>query len=353
MPYRLRPGANGAGSCIMLVACKRRSENKVVSIKDIAKKAGVSISTVSYALNGSDKVTDETSSRILSIAKELNYIPNAAARQLKKRESKILGVFLTDFRGDVYGDLLHGMKEVSNSLGYDLIVCSGKQSHRMLPERMIDGAVVLDQMFESEELLQYADRGHKIVVLDRELEHPNINQVLLDNKAGASLAMEHLIERGHRKIYVVTGPEGSFDSIQRMKAVRMVAERTSGLEWIEIPGNFEKSGGEQAADIIIGEYEGPVAVFCLNDEMAIGFCNRVAETKYRIGEDIHLIGFDNIELARYVQPRLATIDYSKRKWGALASEQLIKIIGGETVEHERIYVTLIPGESVGEASHSQ
>lgn len=353
MPYRLRPGANGAGSCIMLVACKRRSENKVVSIKDIAKKAGVSISTVSYALNGSDKVTDETSSRILSIAKELNYIPNAAARQLKKRESKILGVFLTDFRGDVYGDLLHGMKEVSNSLGYDLIVCSGKQSHRMLPERMIDGAVVLDQMFESEELLQYADRGHKIVVLDRELEHPNINQVLLDNKAGASLAMEHLIERGHRKIYVVTGPEGSFDSIQRMKAVRMVAERTSGLEWIEIPGNFEKSGGEQAADIIISEYEGPVAVFCLNDEMAIGFCNRVAETKYRIGEDIHLIGFDNIELARYVQPRLATIDYSKRKWGALASEQLIKIIGGETVEHERIYVTLIPGESVGEASHSQ
>lgn len=325
----------------------------MVSIKDIAKKAGVSISTVSYALNGSDKVTDETSSRILSIAKELNYIPNAAARQLKKRESKILGVFLTDFRGDVYGDLLHGMKEVSNSLGYDLIVCSGKQSHRMLPERMIDGAVVLDQMFESEELLQYADRGHKIVVLDRELEHPNINQVLLDNKAGASLAMEHLIERGHRKIYVVTGPEGSFDSIQRMKAVRMVAERTNGLEWIEIPGNFEKSGGEQAADIILGEYEGPVAVFCLNDEMAIGFCNRVAETKYRIGEDIHLIGFDNIELARYVQPRLATIDYSKRKWGALASEQLIKIIGGETVEHERIYVTLIPGESVGDASHSQ
>lgn len=353
MPYRLRLGANGAGSCIMLVACKRRSENKVVSIKDIAKKAGVSISTVSYALNGSDKVTDETSSRILSIAKELNYIPNAAARQLKKRESKILGVFLTDFRGDVYGDLLHGMKEVSNSLGYDLIVCSGKQSHRMLPERMIDGAVVLDQMFESEELLQYADRGHKIVVLDRELEHPNINQVLLDNKAGASLAMEHLIERGHRKIYVVTGPEGSFDSIQRMKAVRMVAERTSGLEWIEIPGNFEKSGGEQAADVIIGEYEGPVAVFCLNDEMAIGLCNRVAETKYRIGEDIHLIGFDNIELARYVQPRLATIDYSKRKWGALASEQLIKIIGGETVEHERIYVTLIPGESVGDAPHSR
>lgn len=318
----------------------------MVSIKDIAKKAGVSISTVSYALNGSNKVTDETSSKILAIAKELNYVPNAAARTLKKRESKILGVFLTDFSGDVYGDLLSGMKTVCNAQGYDLIVCSGKQSHRMLPERMIDGAVILDHTFASEELLQYADRGHKIVVLDRELHHPNINQVLLDNKAGATLAMEHLIEQGHTKIYVVTGPEGSFDSAQRMKAVRQVTEREANVEWIEIVGDFEKSGGEQAAELIIQEYTRPAAVFCLNDEMAIGLCNRLAESELQIGRDIDVIGFDNIELSKYVQPRLVTIDYSKRKWGSLAAEQLIKIIAGEPVDHERIYVTLVDGGSV-------
>ncbi|MBB3131765.1 LacI family transcriptional regulator [Paenibacillus rhizosphaerae] len=319
----------------------------MVSIKDIAKKAGVSISTVSYALNGSSKVTDETRSKILAIAKELNYVPNAAARSLKKRESRIIGVFLTDFKGDVYGDLLDGMKEVCNAQGYDLIVCSGKQAHRMLPERMIDGAIILDHAFTNAELLKYAERNHKIVVLDRELEHPNINQVLLDNKAGATLATEFLVEQGHKKIYVVTGPDDSFDSIQRMKAVKMVADRTEDVEWIEIPGDFKKSGGEHAAEQVIGEYTGPAAVFCLNDEMAIGFCNRLAETDYRIGEHVHLIGFDNIELTSYMQPRLATINYSKRKWGALASEQLIKILSGEEVEHERIYVTLIKGESVG------
>ncbi|MGG4393347.1 LacI family DNA-binding transcriptional regulator [Paenibacillus thiaminolyticus] len=319
----------------------------MVSIKDIAKKAGVSISTVSYALNGSSKVTDETSAKILAIARELNYVPNAAARTLKKRESKIVGVFLTDFKGDVYGELLDGMKEVCNAQGYDLIVCSGKQSHRMLPERMIDGAIILDQTFSSEELIQYADRNHRIVVLDRELEHPNINQVLLDNKAGATLATEYLVERGHKKIYVVTGPEGSYDSNQRMKAVKLVANRSEDVEWIEIPGNFKKSGGERAAERIIQEYTEPAAVFCLNDDMAIGLCDRLADTEYRIGEHIHVIGFDNIELTRYMQPRLATIDYSKHKWGALASEQLIKIISGEKVEHERIYVTLVEGESVG------
>lgn len=322
----------------------------MVSIKDIAKKAGVSISTVSYALNGSSKVTDETRSKILAIAKELNYVPNAAARSLKKRESRIIGVFLTDFKGDVYGDLLDGMKEVCNAQGYDLIVCSGKQAHRMLPERMIDGAIILDHAFTNAELLKYAERNHKIVVLDRELEHPNINQVLLDNKAGATLATEFLVEQGHKKIYIVTGPDDSFDSIQRMKAVKMVADRTEDVEWIEISGDFKKSGGERAAERVIGEYTGPAAVFCLNDEMAIGFCNRLAETDYRIGEHVHLIGFDNIELTSYMQPRLATINYSKRKWGALASEQLIKILSGEEVEHERIYVTLIKGESVGKSA---
>lgn len=318
----------------------------MVSIKDIAKKAGVSISTVSYALNGSNKVTDETRSRIVAIAQEMNYIPNAAARTLKKRESKILGVFLTDFKGDVYGDLLDGMKEILSAQGYDLIVCSGKQSHRMLREGMIDGAVILDQSFSSDELLEYADRNHKIVVLDRELTHRNIRQVLLDNQAGATLATSYLMERGHKKIYVVTGPPGSFDSGQRMKAVKQIQDRVDDIEWIEIEGDFKKSGGEKAADRILQEYKEPVAVFCLNDEMAIGLCNQLADTSLVIGQHVHLIGFDNIELARYVQPRLATIDYSKRNWGALAGKQLIKLIVGETVENERIYVTLIKGESV-------
>lgn len=327
----------------------------MVSIKDIAKKAGVSISTVSYALNGSPKVTAETSSKILAIAKELNYVPNAAARTLKKRETKIIGAFLTDFDGAFYGQLLQGMKEVLNKKGYDLIVCSGAQSHRLLPERMIDGAIVLDASFPSDELLQYADRGHKLVVLDRELDHPNVNQVLLDNKAGATLAMEYLIEEGYRKIYVVTGPQGSFDSNQRLQAARQTIERNQpieasekapNIEYTEIQGNFDKSGGEAAAERIIKDYTEPVAVFCLNDEMAIGLYNVVQDSPYRIGEHIHVIGFDNMELSQFVQPRLATIDYSMRKWGAIASEQLLKLITDEPVEHERIYVTLIKGESV-------
>ncbi|MGU3472333.1 LacI family DNA-binding transcriptional regulator [Paenibacillus sp. D51F] len=318
----------------------------MVSIKDIAKQAGVSISTVSYALNGSPKVTSETSAKILAIAKELNYIPNAAARQLKKRESRIIGAFLTDFTGAFYGDLLQGMKEVLNRKGYDLIVCSGMQSHRLLPERMIDGAIILDSTFSDEELLDYADRGHKLVVLDRELNHPAVNQVLLDNKAGANLAMDYLIGTGHRKLYVVTGPADTFDSRQRMIAVRQTLDRHPELEAVIIEGDFNKGSGEEAGRIILERNEGPAGVFCLNDEMAIGLYNYAASKGVRIGEELSLVGFDNIDLTQYLEPRLATIDYSKYRWGAMASEQLLRIIGGEEVEHERIYVSLIEAESV-------
>ncbi|SFF24976.1 transcriptional regulator, LacI family [Paenibacillus algorifonticola] len=319
----------------------------MVSIKDIAKKAGVSISTVSYALNGSPKVTTETCAKILAIAKELNYVPNAAARTLKTRETKIIGVYLTDFSGAFYGDLLQGVNEMLHRKGYDTIVCSGKRSHRMLPERMIDGAIVLDAMFDSDELLRYAELGHKVVVLDRELNHPNINQVLLDNKAGATLAMEHLLDRGFRKIYAIMGPEESYDAGQRLQAVKQAVERCDDLTFKAIEGSFRKESGEEAAKKILAEYTEPAAVFCMNDEMAIGVHNYVSQTDYVVGEHIHIIGFDNVELASYMQPKLATIDYSKHKWGALASEQLLKIIAGEPVENERIYVTLVEGDSVG------
>ncbi|MEJ8306772.1 LacI family DNA-binding transcriptional regulator [Saccharibacillus sacchari] len=324
----------------------------MVSIKDIAKKAGVSISTVSYALNGSSKVTEETSSRILAIAEELNYVPNAAARTLKKRESRIIGVFLTDFRGDVYGDLLDGVKDVLNQQGYDLIVCSGVQSHRMLPERMIDGAIILDSGFDSEEILRYADRGHRIVVLDRELIHPNINRVLLDNRSGAAAAMNHLLEQGHRKLYVVTGPEDSYDSNQRLAVVRQIAAEHPDVELTEIASNFEKKGGAVAARRIIDEYSEPVAVFCLNDEMAVGICNVLSETELKVGEHVHVIGFDNIELTKYLQPRLATVDYSRAKWGAAAAEHLLRILAGDPIDHELMQIKLIEGGSVGRSNDS-
>ncbi|MBC2188266.1 LacI family DNA-binding transcriptional regulator [Listeria booriae] len=316
----------------------------MVGIKDIAKKAGVSISTVSYALNGSPKVTDATRKRIVAIADELNYIPNMAARTLKTRETKIVGIYLANYSGIFYGQLLHGLTDTLLSKGYELIVCSGKKAHRFLPERMIDGAIILDMGFATDELLGYAERGHKIVVLDREIAHPNIRQVLLDNKAGATLAIDYLKTGFSGRFYLVTGPENTYDSEERLKAALSELERFRDEEVIVIPGDFSKATGEKAAQQIEQEWDGkPVAVFALNDEMAIGMYNYFAKTKLQIGRDVKLVGFDNTEVGQYLQPRLATIEYSKYKWGAVAAEKLLKLLEGEQVADEIIYTSLIPG----------
>ena len=323
----------------------------MVSIKDIAKKAGVSISTVSYALNGNPKITEETAEKIRRIAKELNYVPHAGARSLKKRESNIIGVFLTNYSGVFYGHLLQGISETLSKNGYDMIVCSGKRSHRFIPERRIDGAIVLDATFSTDELKEYAEKGHKIVVLDRELPHPNIGQVLLDNKAGSTLAIDYLIEKGHRNIYLVTGPKDNYDSMQRTEAVIQAVNHYKNMYPIEfsiIEGDFNKESGLRAAKQILENYKEPVSVFCLNDEMAIGMYDYLQSTPYKVGEHVHIIGFDNIELSSYMTPRLSTIEYSKRKWGSLAAELLLNLIQDKPVEKETIYVTLIHGESVGQ-----
>jgi LacI family transcriptional regulator len=171
--------------------------------------------------------------------------------------------------------------------------------------------------------------------------------VLLDNKAGATLAIDYLAEKGHKKVYVVKGPEESFDARQRLEAVQKAVQRYPQIEYVELDGNFNKDSGETAGKTIHDEFSEPVGVFCLNDEMAIGVFNYMSRTKLAIGEDIHVIGFDNIETAQYIQPRLATINYSKYKWGALASELLLKQIKNQEVAHERINVSLIEGNSVG------
>ncbi|CAM4184649.1 LacI family DNA-binding transcriptional regulator [Lederbergia lenta] len=318
----------------------------MVSIKDIAKKAGVSISTVSYALNGSAKVTKETSAKILAIAKELNYVPNAAARTLKMRQTKIIGAFLPDYGGPFYGPLLHGMREALNKQEYDLIACGGKRSHRFLPEGIMDGAIVLDETFSDQELLNHAQRGHNIVVLDREMEHANISPVLLDNRAGTELAIQFLIKKGHRKLFLLTGPDGSYDSQQRLHAGLNILKKQQQVSYKVINGDFNKKSGELAARQIIRDYTEPVAVFCFNDVMAIGMYDYLATTDYIVGVHIHIIGFDNIEVSRYIVPRLSTIHYSKAEWGAKAAEQLLRLIQNEPISAPKITVELLEGESV-------
>ncbi|EGO8920112.1 LacI family transcriptional regulator [Enterococcus faecalis] len=317
----------------------------MVGIKDIAKKAGVSISTVSYALNGSSKVTEETRTRIQAIAEELNYVPNMAARTLKRRQTNIIGVYLADYGGSFYGELLEGIKKGLALFDYEMIVCSGKKSHLFIPEKMVDGAIILDWTFPTKEIEKFAERGHSIVVLDRTTEYRNIRQVLLDNRGGATQAIEQFVNVGSKKVLLLSGPEKGYDSQERL-AVSTRELTRFGIPYEIIQGDFTEPSGYAAAKKILSQPQTePVDVFAFNDEMAIGVYKYVAETNYQMGKDIRMIGFDNSELGAFVQPRLATIAYSKHRWGMVAAEKIIHLMRGEAAESEHIYTRFIEGES--------
>ncbi|HAP5387007.1 LacI family DNA-binding transcriptional regulator [Enterococcus faecalis] len=317
----------------------------MVGIKDIAKKAGVSISTVSYALNGSSKVTEETRTRIQAIAEELNYVPNMAARTLKRRQTNIIGVYLADYGGSFYGELLEGIKKGLALFDYEMIVCSGKKSHLFIPEKMVDGAIILDWTFPTKEIEKFAERDHSIVVLDRTTEHRNIRQVLLDNRGGATQAIEQFVNVGSKKVLLLSGPEKGYDSQERL-AVSTRELTRFGIPYEIIQGDFTEPSGYAAAKKILSQPQTePVDVFAFNDEMAIGVYKYVAETNYQMGKDIRIIGFDNSELGAFVQPRLATIAYSKHRWGMVAAEKIIHLMRGEAAESEHIYTRFIEGES--------
>ena len=279
----------------------------MVGIKDIAKKAGVSISTVSYALNGSSKVTEETRTRIQAIAEELNYVPNMAARTLKRRQTNIIGVYLADYGGSFYGELLEGIKKGLALFDYEMIVCSGKKSHLFIPEKMVDGAIILDWTFPQ--------------------------------------AIEQFVNVGSKKVLLLSGPEKGYDSQERL-AVSTRELTRFGIPYEIIQGDFTEPSGYAAAKKILSQPQTePVDVFAFNDEMAIGVYKYVAETNYQMGKDIRIIGFDNSELGAFVQPRLATIAYSKHRWGMVAAEKIIHLMRGEAAESEHIYTRFIEGES--------
>ncbi|WP_314066856.1 LacI family DNA-binding transcriptional regulator [uncultured Vagococcus sp.] len=317
----------------------------MAGIKEIAKRANVSISTASYALNNSPKVKAETKERILAIAKELNYIPNMAGRTLKKQKTDLIGIYLTNYGGAFYGSLMKGITDGLNAEGYDVIICSGEKSHLFVPEKMVDGAIILDSTFPTEEIKNYVDRGHNIVVLDRRIKYKNLCNILLDNKRGSTLAIDLLADDQPEKVYLVTGPKDTYDSEERLKYAIKQLEYLE-LEYEIISGDFSKESGMKAAEKIYQKGQKNQHVFCLNDEMAIGMYDFFGETDWTIGQEIQLVGFDDTEVSHYVTPRLTTIRYSKEKWGAIAAAKLIAMLKGEKVKNEIIRTHLVRGESV-------
>ncbi len=318
----------------------------MVTIKDVAKHARVSITSASYALNGIGTISAATRKRVLEVAEELNYHPNAFARNLKKPKTRTIGVFITRLGGSFYEEILEGIHDAVLKTDYELIICPESRTNRkLLIYRQVDGAIVFDSKIKSDILMKLASKRFPIVVLDRYLEADYLLPLLVDNEQGAKAAFYHLYDQGARRIFFISGASDSFDNMERMKAFLNEAEQNNVI--VEsYNGNFTEESGYDIARMIIETNDLPDAVFCANDQMAIGFIKSMKENNLRAPEDISIVGFDDIQIAKYMQPTLSTIGASRYYWGSSAATQLIDFLENEKpFQLYRIPTKLIQRES--------
>ncbi len=308
------------------------------TIKDIARQAGVSISTVSYALNNIPKVNKETRDRILAIARELDYHPNTMARNLKMGSSHRIGVFLHEITGAYYTDIMKGIQETLVPYDFDLLAASVTTNNReraysLLREKWMDGAILVNSANIEPELLNSVSGVLPLVLMDREpdtavLDNRNICTMIVDNYQGAAEMTAHLLRLGRKKIVYMAGDRYSYDNKKRFEGFTDTL-RAHGLQldsrWY-LEGDFHNSVAYTRMRLFLEGGNRPDAVFCANDEMALGVMHALGEFGLKVPTDVSVSGFDNIEFSQYSNPPLTTVSFDRLGMGRTAVHALMDML---------------------------
>lgn len=283
------------------------------TIKDVARAAGVSVATVSRALNGAENVLPHTRQRIVDVARELRYSPSGAARSLITRRTDTIGALLPDLHGEFFSELIRGIDQAARARGLHLLLSSSHDDAdeaaaalRAMNGR-VDGLVVMSPHADDDFLSQNLPPALPAVLLNSGVRQPTQRVFAVDNYGGAREMTEHLVRTGRRRIAYLGGPAGNFEARERERGYR--AGLPQGAEPWLLEGDFFEAGGERAGAQLLSlpAAERPDAVFAANDIMAIGLLGTLLAGGVRVPEDIALAGFDDIPISRYVSPALTTM----------------------------------------------
>lgn len=307
-----------------------------VTIKDVAKAAGVSITTTSYALNNSGPVSKEKRERILEIAGELGYVPNGVAKSLQSSKTGYVGYFAYSLVGPVFGEILNGVEDAFNELHQEMVACScapgQRKVTRMLSEKMVDGAIIFVEHIEEELIERIASADCPIVVLDREMTGKYISSILIDNQESAYEVGRYIAERGYHSVGYITG--SGYDGLQREKGF------LKAIEDFKLPiqrdcvlkGEYQSAIAYNAMDEWLQNESItlPEVIFAFSDEMAIAAIQALKQNGYKVPRDVSVIGMDDIAMAGYMIPRLTTVHRPLYQLGRMAAETLIDMMQKES-----------------------
>lgn len=305
----------------------------MATMKDIAKLAGVSTSTVSHVINKSRFVSEEISLRVNNAATQLNYRPSALARSLKINRTKTIGMLVTTSTNPFFGEVVKGVERSCYQQGYNLILCNTegdnermRESINTLLQKRVDGLILMCSSLEGERIdvfEQYPDIP--VVVMDWGPMLFTSDKIQDNSLRGGYLAAKYLIESGHQQIGCITGPLVKHQAQMRYEGYKR-ALNEAGLvfnaNWI-IEADFECEGGYEAFNKMFAKGPLPSSIFVCNDMMAMGVINAANEKGIRIPQDLSIIGYDDIHIAKFMSPSLTTIHQPKYRLGKAAVEALL------------------------------
>lgn len=307
-----------------------------VTIKDVAREAGVSISTVSNALNGVDVLHPKTKERILEVAKRLNYIPNLNGRNLKAAETKAIGLFISSIKGSFYGILADSIYWECQKHGYELYIYITDKNTTILNSilgRRVDAAAILYEGVTEETVDRLRQSEIPVVFLDREAKGKRMSSITFDSFYEGEQAGKYLLSLGNKSFGHIYGVPGNYDSRQRYEGfVHALKEEGIALEPENILyGKFEKDIAYQEMKKFLEEGKKiPDAFFASNDLSALGCIEALREKGIRIPEEVSIIGCDDIEICELVRPKLTTIRTSFEKMGIIIATHLLELLAEET-----------------------
>ena len=337
---------------------KARRADMSVTIKEVAREAGVSIATVSRVLNDSGPVNDETRQRILDVARRLRYIPHGAARSLITSKTHTLGVLLPDLYGEFFSEVIRGIDQAARKSGYAVLLSSSHSDRGEVELALqamrgrVDGLIIMYPDLDVRVLRQNLSERLPVVLLSTHIEDSPFYSLNIDNYHGAYNAVSHLIGHGHRRIAIVKGAQANYDAEERLRGYRDSLKENGGSwdEEIEFDGDFTEASGYIAAQRMLMDGDRPTALFASNDAMAIGALGAFREADVRVPEDVAVIGFDDIAISAYVNPPLTSVHVSTTDLGTAATEHLIRFVrqeNGSAINNEIVPATLTIRKSCG------
>ncbi|MFU0825588.1 LacI family DNA-binding transcriptional regulator [Clostridium sp.] len=317
-----------------------------VTIKDIAKLANVSHTTVSRALNNSPLINEETKNRIKAIAEQLNYVPNYSAKSLVLRKSYTIGLFFSSISEGTtpvfFYEIVSGVNSVIEE-NYNLVV-RGIDDYKdltLINNERFDGIVLMSQSDNDNEFIYHVwQKKIPLVVLNREIEGNSLINILSDDTEGAYKAVRYIIENGHRDIAIIEGEE-KFKSAKIRKdgfLKALIDNKIPVQSEYMVRGNYDMKSGYDAMKKLLSLPKVPTAVFCSNDDMAIGAIKAAFEKGLSIPKDISIVGFDDMEFSEYTTPALTTVKRPMKEISIIGAKKVIDLIDKKDYIGEKVYI---------------